>query len=164
MEVDVNKSSSSSTYSSSQTKLITLQTQMSSTSSLVSHTPSKNFESAFATLQSTYGYSGNAPTPTSLPSSLKRGASKSSASSLVSNTSSKDFEAAFATLQSTYGYSGNAPNPTSLPSSSKQGASKESSLGSLFAKLRLSSEKTASSSPKIKVRRIPPPHPHATLL
>ncbi|KAJ7281941.1 hypothetical protein C8J57DRAFT_1500602 [Mycena rebaudengoi] len=135
-----------------------------STSSLVSHTPSKNFESAFATLQSTYGYGGNAPNPTSLPSSLKSHTSKPSTSSLVSSTSSKDFESAFATLQSTYGYSGNAPKPTPSPSSSKQDASKESSHGSLFAKLRLSSQKTAPSSPKIKVRRIPPPPPHVTLL
>ncbi|KAJ7156884.1 hypothetical protein C8R43DRAFT_1125457 [Mycena crocata] len=137
----------------------------------------KDFQSAFATLQSTYGFSGSAPSPVS--KSSKTPSASSSTASLVSNTTissraplapKKDFQSAFTDLQSTYGFGGAAPSP--VPSSKQK-----QNTGSLFSKFIRSSSapkaqgsvpsrspSTSTSSHKVKVRHIPRPTPHMTAL
>ncbi|KAJ6561117.1 hypothetical protein DFH09DRAFT_503406 [Mycena vulgaris] len=115
----------------------------------------KDFQAAFARLQSTYGFSASAPSPvqkSAAPSSAPR-----STVAVASPTApkSKDFEAAFADLQSTYGFSGSVPSP--IPAPKKQGGA------SLFSRFtRASSPKAHAPSPatpaqKTKVRHVPRP-------
>ncbi|KAJ7272633.1 hypothetical protein B0H12DRAFT_1228648 [Mycena haematopus] len=72
----------------------------------------KDFQAAFASLQSTYGFNGSAPNPVQ-----KKKTSSSPSRPAVSSESSrapsakKDFQSAFADLQSTYGFGGAAPSP-----------------------------------------------------
>ncbi|KAJ7708841.1 hypothetical protein B0H17DRAFT_846999, partial [Mycena rosella] len=70
----------------------------------------KDFEAAFASLQSTYGFAAAAPSPVQ-----KTAASRSAATVAPRQASApgqpKDFEAAFASLQSTYGFAAAAPSP-----------------------------------------------------
>nr|GAT53503.1 predicted protein [Mycena chlorophos] len=100
-----------------------------STTSLVSSSPTmnsaaqeKDFQAAFASLQSMYGFNGTAPAPTPIYYIHRKTAAKtafhdaSSASENApiassENTTGKNYEAAFANLQSTYGFGGAAPMP-----------------------------------------------------
>ncbi|KAJ7065254.1 hypothetical protein C8F01DRAFT_1366280 [Mycena amicta] len=88
-----------------------------STTSLVSSSPTlsaaapqKDFQSAFALLQTTYGFSGTTPIP--LPKKdTKKNASPAAFSAAPGPASgAKDYQAAFADLQSKYGFGG-APTP-----------------------------------------------------
>ncbi|KAJ7708838.1 hypothetical protein B0H17DRAFT_1324943 [Mycena rosella] len=105
----------------------------SSTASLVSTTtvssrapltkraaPPKDFEAAFGSLQSTYGFAGATPIPVQKPAT-PRSASRSPATVAPRQTSTpgqpKDFQAAFASLQSTYGFAAAVPSPVSNPKS-----------------------------------------------
>ncbi|KAF7357001.1 hypothetical protein MVEN_01036700 [Mycena venus] len=70
---------------------------------------SKDFQAAFASLQSTFGFSGAVPSPvqkkqTSAPRSVV-------APSPATRSAGKNFASAFADLQSTYGFGGAAPSP-----------------------------------------------------
>ncbi|KAF8196908.1 hypothetical protein K438DRAFT_749070 [Mycena galopus ATCC 62051] len=77
----------------------------------------KDFQAAFASLQSAYGFSGSAPTP--VPKTQNAAAPPSAVPSPATRTppkgANKNFESAFADLQSTYGFSGAAP--CSIPKS-----------------------------------------------
>ncbi|KAJ6581047.1 hypothetical protein B0H19DRAFT_1113443 [Mycena capillaripes] len=110
----------------------------------------KDFHSAFATLESTYGFIGIAPSPVL---KQKNSSTKSSiASPVVASRAlkaTKNFESAFTDLQSTYGFSGAIPSP--VPK--KRGG------GSFFSKFRSSSSARSPSTftPKTKVRAVPRP-------
>ncbi|KAJ7230639.1 hypothetical protein GGX14DRAFT_554122 [Mycena pura] len=103
-----------------------------STTSLVSNTTvssrtplavqPKDFQSAFASLQSTYGFGQTAPSPlakskgkrnTNVRSGAAPGASTATATTASQSATHKDFGAAFADLQSTYGFCGSVPSPVS---------------------------------------------------
>ncbi|KAJ7886021.1 hypothetical protein B0H13DRAFT_901680 [Mycena leptocephala] len=124
----------------------------------------KDFQSAFASLQSTYGFSGTAPTPVSKKSSAP--SSTTSPAADASRAPTKDFQSAFADLQSTYGFGGAAPTP--IPKQKKDGTSSRS----LFSKFRRSSSSpksqgnftSPSTSSKTKVRAIPRPTQHIIVL
>ncbi|KAJ7156881.1 hypothetical protein C8R43DRAFT_407272 [Mycena crocata] len=140
-------SKSSKTHSASG---LTAPTTVSSRAPLA---PKKNFQAAFADLQSTYGFGGAAPSP--VPKASKMPSASSSASSKISWRTPlgapKDFQSAFADLQSTYGFAGAAPSP--VPSS-KQNS------GSLVSKLLRRSSSSESSVPaspshKTKVHQVP---------
>ncbi|KAK6978140.1 hypothetical protein R3P38DRAFT_3119736 [Favolaschia claudopus] len=77
---------------------------------------SKDYQSAFATLQSTYGFAGSAPSPVPKAKSSTRTPSQVNAP-LTQTKAKKDYRAAFGALQSTYGFSGAAPCP--VPKSNK---------------------------------------------
>lgn len=88
---------------------------MSSASSFTTSSPaqSKDFQSAFANLESNYGFAGSAPSP------APKNTTPRSRTSLVTAVSSraplhapKDFQSAFADLQSTYGLAG---PPSTVP-------------------------------------------------
>ncbi|KAF7334497.1 hypothetical protein MVEN_02279200 [Mycena venus] len=78
-------------------------------------TPSapKDYAAAFATLQSTYGLSGMAPSVSSKTRKAKTGtklsASASVTSSIHSSSSEKSYESAFGTLSAQFGFGGMAP-------------------------------------------------------
>ncbi|KAJ7886008.1 hypothetical protein B0H13DRAFT_901187 [Mycena leptocephala] len=120
----------------------------------------KDFQSAFASLQSTYGLNGTAPSPVS-----KKSPSPSSTTFPVdaSRTPNKNFQSAFADLQSTYGFGGAVPSP--VPKQ-KDGNS------SLFSKFHRSSSSpksqgnftSPSTFPKTKVRAVPRPAQHMVVL
>ncbi|KIJ53982.1 hypothetical protein M422DRAFT_24974 [Sphaerobolus stellatus SS14] len=73
-------------------------------------TSQKNYEAAFASLQSSFGFSGTAPcVPTSLPkskSSTTAWSRDTSPPSRSTSTSSKNYEAAFGRLQTAYAFGG----------------------------------------------------------
>ncbi|RDB17515.1 hypothetical protein Hypma_001200 [Hypsizygus marmoreus] len=87
-----------------------------STSSLLpKKSSSKDYESAFATLSSSFGFSGGAP---ALPRKAKTHSTPSASSTSFTTprsppTQQKNYEAAFGSLSSAYGFNGRAP---SLPS------------------------------------------------
>ena len=124
-----------SSFSASTTTLssVTSTSSDSSTATLTQKTrPQKDYTAAFATLQSTYGFGGGAPTPTFAKSSSKSTKSKSAkkADSQPAATTTttpamkgqeRDWEAAFGALQSSYGFGGGAPV---LPTVSKSMKSK----------------------------------------
>ncbi|KAJ7146349.1 hypothetical protein C8R44DRAFT_973163 [Mycena epipterygia] len=136
----------------------------SSTASLVSTTTvssrapltgqPKDFRAAFASLQSSYGFGGSAPSPVPKTTTASR-SERAPASSRAPANAPKDFQAAFADLQSTYGFGGSAPLP--VPKPKKEGS------GSLFAKFaraavsKAQASPTSTSTPKTKVRHVPPP-------
>ncbi|KAJ7173697.1 hypothetical protein C8R46DRAFT_1215618 [Mycena filopes] len=66
---------------------------------LAGSAPKKDFQAAFASLQSTYGV---------LPPAVR-----------ASTPSTKDFKSAFADLQSTYGFGGAAPLPVAKKESTR---------------------------------------------
>ncbi|KIJ53980.1 hypothetical protein M422DRAFT_24972 [Sphaerobolus stellatus SS14] len=73
----------------------------------------KNYESAFASLQSSFGFSGTAPCMPSLSKSKSSATSSSRNTSPTAapqrsctSTSSKNYESAFGQLQATYGFGG----------------------------------------------------------
>ncbi|KAK7031555.1 hypothetical protein R3P38DRAFT_2924370 [Favolaschia claudopus] len=82
----------------------------------------KDFQAAFASLQSTYGFPGSAPSPVPKKfSSSPSTSAKSSPSVPVSapsaqNKAKRDYRSAFGNLQSTFGFGGAAPCP--VPKSS----------------------------------------------
>ncbi|KAF7370979.1 hypothetical protein MSAN_00732100 [Mycena sanguinolenta] len=84
-------------------------------------TQPKDFQAAFASLQSTYGFSGSAPSPVPKKNAKSTSAPRSAVPPSVTRTplqaGNKNFEAAFADLQSTYGFGGAAPSP--VPKSKK---------------------------------------------
>ncbi|KAJ7460819.1 hypothetical protein FB451DRAFT_1270413 [Mycena latifolia] len=151
----------------------------SSTASLVSTTtvssraplnatapPKKDFQAAFASLQSSYGFAASVPAPAPVPAPVQKQKQKTrSTATPVSPSASpaqaKDFEAAFANLQSSYGFSGAVPVPIQKPQ-------KQSTSGSFFSKLTRPASKTASApaSPaaKTKVRNVPRPSTHMIAL
>ncbi|KAJ7272632.1 hypothetical protein B0H12DRAFT_1215754 [Mycena haematopus] len=98
----------------------------------------KDFQSAFASLQSTYGFNGSAPSPvpkqkgTSAPCSAVP--SPATVTRAPLQATNKNYESAFADLQSTYGFSGAVPSP--IPKSKKT----DNSSGSLFSKFLRSSK------------------------
>ncbi|KAJ6474645.1 hypothetical protein C8R47DRAFT_927182, partial [Mycena vitilis] len=93
-----------------------------STTSLVSNTtvssrapltgsavPPKDFQAAFANLQSTYGFGGSTPSPVQKhkkSSSSPAPSSTSAPTQRASPKGTKNYEAAFGDLQSTYGFGG----------------------------------------------------------
>ncbi|KAJ7132274.1 hypothetical protein C8R44DRAFT_730974 [Mycena epipterygia] len=101
-----------SSASTSTTSLVTV----SSRAPLTGTPQKKDFQAAFARLQSTYGFAGSAPSPAP-KTALKATASRptpslaSPAPAPTSSRAPKDFQAAFASLQSTYGFAGAAPSP-----------------------------------------------------
>ncbi|KAJ7777380.1 hypothetical protein B0H16DRAFT_956008 [Mycena metata] len=102
-------------------------------------TQSKDFHSAFATLQSTYGFGATAPSP--VPKKRLTSESTQHSTAVVSSRTpatapTKDFEAAFADLQSTYGFGGAASTPITKSKATTQGRS-----GSLFSKLASSTKR-----------------------
>ncbi|KAJ7777383.1 hypothetical protein B0H16DRAFT_956022 [Mycena metata] len=98
-------------------------TTVSSRAPLTGSAEKKDFQAAFASLQSTYGFAASAPTPV-----LKKKSTSNSSPTTTSTTTPavravhastpKDFQSAFANLQSTYGFGGSAP----MPIPKKQGA------------------------------------------
>ncbi|KAJ6485746.1 hypothetical protein C8R45DRAFT_930830 [Mycena sanguinolenta] len=115
-------------------------------------TQPKDFQAAFASLQSTYGFSGSAPSP--VPKKTSKSTSAPPARSAVSapapvtraplQATNKNVEAAFADLQSTYGFGGAAPSP--IPKSKKQ--DKDNRSASLFSRFIGSSKPVSTSAPE----------------
>ncbi|KAJ7643377.1 hypothetical protein DFH06DRAFT_1477151 [Mycena polygramma] len=141
-----------------------------STTSLVSNTtvssrapltgsavPPKDFQAAFANLQSTYGFGGSTPSPVQ---KQKKSSAPSSTTSLTPRAppkGTKNPETAFADLQSTYGFGGAVPSPVAKP--------KKQDNRSFFSKLtRSSSSSSSSSHSKPKARALPRPIQHMTAL
>ncbi|KAJ7035524.1 hypothetical protein C8F04DRAFT_1097553 [Mycena alexandri] len=125
--------------STSTASLASTTTTISSSAHLISSTTpqSKDFHTAFATLQSTYGFSATAPSPVpkkqraSEPMRVPTVVTPSVVRSRTPATApTKDFEAAFADLQSTYGFGGAAPTAITKLKSKTPGR-----RGSLFSKL-----------------------------
>ncbi|KAJ7781984.1 hypothetical protein DFH07DRAFT_392646 [Mycena maculata] len=151
---------------SSSTASLVSNTTVSSRTPLTAMQP-KDFQAAFASLQSTNGFAGSAPMPvpkSNAPRSTVSSASTTTASSHAPSTAPKGFQSAFADLQSTYGFGGAAPSPVPKPK-------KEGSSCSFFSKLVRSAKPRTStpsspstSTPKTKVRFVPRPTPHMTLL
>ncbi|KAJ6537809.1 hypothetical protein B0H19DRAFT_1180961 [Mycena capillaripes] len=105
----------------------------------------KDFQSAFATLQSTYGFIGTAPSPVPKKSSPRSSTTSVTSSAVDAPRAPKattKFESAFADLQSTYGFSWAVP---SLLSQKREG-------GSFFSKFRSSSSPSSLSTPKTKTK------------
>ncbi|KAJ7781992.1 hypothetical protein DFH07DRAFT_792219 [Mycena maculata] len=149
-----------SSASSSTTSLVS-NTTVSSRAPLTGTQP-KDFQAAFASLQSTYGFAGSVPMPApkTTASSATTSRMSSTAASHVPSATPKDFQSAFADLQSTYGFSGSVPSPVPGP--------KNRGRGSFFSKLArvasASPKPRASTSPSHKMRHVPRPSPHMTLL
>ncbi|KAJ7781983.1 hypothetical protein DFH07DRAFT_792195 [Mycena maculata] len=149
-----------SSASSSTTSLVS-NTTVSSRAPLTGTQP-KDFQAAFASLQSTYGLAGSVPMPapktTAAASSTTTSRMSSTAASHVPSATPKDFQSAFADLQSTYGFNGSVPSPVPGPKN-------RDGRGSLFSKLaRVASASHASTSPTHTIRHVPRPTPHMTLL
>ncbi|KAJ6581046.1 hypothetical protein B0H19DRAFT_1060727 [Mycena capillaripes] len=95
-------------------------TTVSSRAPLNGSVQSKDFQSAFASLQSTFGFGGTAPSPVL---KQKNSSTKSSTTPPVVDAQrplngTKNFQSAFADLQSTYGFGGAVPSP--IPKQKKQ--------------------------------------------
>ncbi|KAJ7623134.1 hypothetical protein FB45DRAFT_1031079 [Roridomyces roridus] len=118
----------------------------------------KDYQAAFATLQSTYGFAGTVPSP-SPKSSTPRSVVPSTTSSLPARAAApKDFESAFADLQSTYGFGGSVPSPVPEP--------KERSSGGFFSRFSrpaVAKPQAVAPSPS-KIRHPPRPTAQITLL
>ncbi|KAJ7081372.1 hypothetical protein B0H15DRAFT_469855 [Mycena belliarum] len=142
----------------------------SSTTSLVSYTTAtsrtpvnaaqpKDFQAAFAQLQSTYGSSATAPTPVQKKKTTAPSAPAVSARvpTTPAPDQQKDNQAAFAGLsgESSYGLAGRAPVPV-------QKSQKHSST-SLFSKLTRTSTKASALSTSPTDKKVAPiPHPPRT--
>ncbi|KAJ7777396.1 hypothetical protein B0H16DRAFT_956336 [Mycena metata] len=113
-------------------------TTVSSRAPLTGSAEKKDFQAAFASLQSTYGFAASAPTPV-----LKKKSTSSTATPAVrastSTAPTKDFQSAFADLQSTYGFGGSAP----MPVPKNQGSSSNTTSNKLFSKFMRSSSSSA---------------------
>ncbi|KAJ7035527.1 hypothetical protein C8F04DRAFT_510447 [Mycena alexandri] len=96
-------------------------TTVSSRAPLAGSAQTKDFQAAFASLQSTYGFAASAPTPVLNKKSTNNNSSSTTTPAVrasPSTTTTKDFQSAFADLQSTYGLGSSAP----MPVPKKQGA------------------------------------------
>ncbi|KAJ7777384.1 hypothetical protein B0H16DRAFT_1301762 [Mycena metata] len=118
-------------------------TTVSSRAPLTGSAEKKDFQAAFASLQSTYGFAASAPTPV-----LKKKSTSSSTVPTVSavrtptataTATTKDFQSVFADLQSTYGFGGSAP----MPVPKKQGSTSNTTSNKLFSKFMRSSSSSA---------------------
>ncbi|KAJ7460800.1 hypothetical protein FB451DRAFT_1141203 [Mycena latifolia] len=140
----------------------------SSTASLVSTTtvssraplnatapPKKDFQAAFASLQSSYGFAASVPAPAPVQKQKQK---TRAVSPSASPAQAKDFEAAFASLQSSHGFSGAAPVPVQMPQTQKRGSA------SLFAKLMRPASASSAPKNKTKVRDVPRPSMHMIAL
>ncbi|KAJ7626251.1 hypothetical protein DFH06DRAFT_736948 [Mycena polygramma] len=104
-------------FTSTSTTSLASTTTVSSRTPLTRPAPQKDFQAAFANLQSTYGFGGSVPSP--VPKQQKSTSSKRPTSSSTAPAptprsplkSTKNFEAAFADLQSTFGFGGAVPSP-----------------------------------------------------
>lgn len=103
--------------------------------------PQKDYASAFANLQSTYGTNGFAPMPaekrsTSQPKAhrQKHVVSLPSLTTQVAQPAGKNYELAFGNLSSSYGYGGGVPT---LPQKAEKKAKSSSSKSSFASKGRL---------------------------
>ncbi|KAJ6561113.1 hypothetical protein DFH09DRAFT_503359 [Mycena vulgaris] len=139
-----------SSASSSTTSLATVSSRAPLNGS--SAVPPKDFQAAFARLQSTYGFSASAPSPVQKSAAPPSAPRSTAAVASPTAPKSKDFEAAFADLQSTYGFSGSVPSP--VPAPKKQGGA------SLFSRFTRASS-PATPAQKTKVRHVP--HPTAQM-
>ncbi|KAJ7173669.1 hypothetical protein C8R46DRAFT_1256067 [Mycena filopes] len=114
---------------------------VSSRAPLTGSAPTKDFQAAFASLQSTYGFAASAPTPVSKKnSSSTRSPSTPAVRASTSTPQTKDYQSAFADLQSTYGFGGAAPMPVPKKQSATTGTTASNKL---FAKFRRSSSSSA---------------------
>lgn len=106
-------------------------TSFSSTTHLIpSQSQKKDYQSAFASLQSQYGASGMSPvqpksgpkisTKTKAPQALQKAASSSSHTSPSHTSGSRNWENALANLQTSYGFGGSAPSHRTFGSSSSK--------------------------------------------
>ncbi|KAJ7065257.1 hypothetical protein C8F01DRAFT_736997 [Mycena amicta] len=98
--------------------------------------PSKDYEAAFADLQSSFGFGASIgpilpPVPRRTTPKPTRSTVTASPPAIDATPVSKDYGAAFADLQSSFGFAGGAPCPVSK-SKSKQ---RSSSSSALFSKL-----------------------------
>ncbi|KAJ7173659.1 hypothetical protein C8R46DRAFT_119420 [Mycena filopes] len=84
---------------------------VSSRAPLTGSTQTKNFQAAFASLQSTYGFAASAPTPVAKKNSSSTRSLSSTTPTSTSAPQTKDFQSAFADLQSAYGFGSSAPMP-----------------------------------------------------
>ncbi|KAJ7354617.1 hypothetical protein DFH08DRAFT_1077281 [Mycena albidolilacea] len=97
-------------FTSTSTTSLVSNTTISSRTPLNSNVQSKDFQAAFASLQSTYGSGATAPSPVQKNStSAPRPADSSPAARAPLQT--KNFQSAFTDLQSTYRFGGAVPNP-----------------------------------------------------
>ncbi|KAJ7781982.1 hypothetical protein DFH07DRAFT_1055494 [Mycena maculata] len=150
-----------SSASTSTTSFVSGTTVTSSRARLTAGTQPKNFQAAFASLQSTYGFAGSVPMPppTTARSTTPSCMSRTATNPHVPSSPPKDFQSAFAELQLTYGFSGSVPSPAPAPKN-------RGSSGSLLLKLaRVASafpKPQASTSPTYKIRHVPRPSPHVT--
>ncbi|KAJ6474646.1 hypothetical protein C8R47DRAFT_1143783 [Mycena vitilis] len=105
-------------------------TTVSSRTPLTRPAPQKDFQAAFANLQSTYGFGSSVPSPVpkqQKSSTSSKRSTKSSRTAPAPATDAprsplkrtKNFQAAFADLQSTFGFGGAAPSPV-LKQNNKQ--------------------------------------------
>ncbi|KAJ7173684.1 hypothetical protein C8R46DRAFT_1031955 [Mycena filopes] len=120
---------------------------VSSRAPLTGSAPTKDFQAAFASLQSTYGFAASAPTPVQKKKNSSSARSPSSTTpthavrASTSSPQTKDYQSAFADLQSTYGFCGAAPMPVARKQSTTTGTT--ASNNKLFAKFRRSSSSSA---------------------
>ncbi|KAJ7626244.1 hypothetical protein DFH06DRAFT_736787 [Mycena polygramma] len=159
--------------SNSTTSLVSTTTVSSRTPLTRSAVPQKDFQAAFADLQSTYGFGGSGlyygfggSALSSMPKQNKSTVLKQKKSSSPDSTASptprappkgtEDYEAAVADLQSTSGLGGAASSPAPKP--------KDPENRSLLSKLMRSSSSTSPSHRKTKVRTLPPPTQHMRAL
>ncbi|KAJ7355756.1 hypothetical protein DFH08DRAFT_507503 [Mycena albidolilacea] len=97
-------------FASNSTTSLVSNTTVSSRTPLNSTVRPKDFQGAFASLQSTYGFGATAPSPVQKKTtSAPRSAAPSPAPRAPLQT--KNFQSAFADLQSTYGFGGAVPSP-----------------------------------------------------
>ncbi|KAJ7132272.1 hypothetical protein C8R44DRAFT_46743 [Mycena epipterygia] len=118
----------------------------------------KDFQAAFARLQSTYGFSGSAPSPAPKTVTASHPTTSLASPATPPPKASKDFQAAFADLQSTYGFAGAAPS--AIPKSKKEASVSFFAKFSRVASPKASSPTPASTftpKPKTKVRHFPRP-------
>lgn len=126
---------STSSYPSA-TSVVSTQT-FASTVPLRASTSQKDYASAFANLQSTYGTNGLAPSP--VPTKKSKSKSSSRALSTATNmtppstTSTKDYESAFAALSSSFGFGGGAPSLPQKVTQPKATKSKKTQVSSSSA-------------------------------
>lgn len=83
----------------------------SSTASLISNKPRKDFSAAFGSLQSQFGFGASAPIISAAPSKKAKAKPTRVALPAVERSApaDKDWALAFSNLQSQYGYGGSAP-------------------------------------------------------
>jgi hypothetical protein len=97
-------------FASTSTTSLVSNTTVSSRAPLNSTVQPKDFQGAFGSLQSTYGFGATVPSPVQKQTtSTPRSSAPSPAPRAPLQT--KNFQSAFADLQSTYGFGGAVPSP-----------------------------------------------------